>query len=100
MNVIVPHLLDTGIAEKLDDGRYEVKLDCAKDVKMLKENQVKTFGWKENRLDEQFLFIVKAWITRFGKVRKLRLQCHKIRADKSWGRRRILREISNGKIVR
>jgi hypothetical protein len=100
LDVIVPHLLDTGVAKRLAEGGFEVNLDCACCVESYEDHQIRMLRWKEHRIDAEFLFIVKAWKVPFRKYRRLVLQCHKIRRDGSWGRRVVLREIVNGKVIR
>lgn len=100
MDVVVPHLLDTGVAERLEQGGYKINLDAAECVEIFEDSQVRIMKWKEHRQEGGFLFIAKSWKVPFVKKRKLRVQCHKIRADGTWGHRIIIYETVNGRKIR
>lgn len=99
LEVCIPDLMETGIAEELSAGGFEVTLDCAKTVEIVDNGRVRKISWKEYRVKSGFLWKFHSWKWHFGDQRRLRVQAHPIRHDGSWGRRVIVREMINGRII-
>lgn len=93
---------DTGLIIKRNGKMvvvFEDFFNCDKECDENEPISLKYSACKERKEEGDFLWILSAWKT-FRGVRKIRLQCHRIRKDRSPGTREIVFERHNGRHVR
>lgn len=102
MHIFSKRHLDTGTTDcdLQIDGR--VRLDLTDAEFEFKAGEIKQLRWttgtdRDHKVSK--LWLLRYWVTPFG-IRKIRLQFHLISPEGRFGRRNIVMERHNGKIVR
>lgn len=102
MHIFLKDLCDTAFIQDLEGDNLTALCDHINKTKKLNKNAIVRLWWTKKKSRKQkgkYIVIAKYWVTPRG-VRKLRLQCHKMHDDGSWGPRQLIEERHQGIVVR